>query len=498
MNRHFRRVDHGGDFNVPKQAFGRLDHVELPTAYNRNALLAFDLVDAQYLLDQESAGNALFAANDYQSLAKAWVSWKPQLQASPFEDVPLFRLEVELPISGSWFGTQPLTSPRDPAYAQILTGLERTWFSFSIENFGSAGSIAALIYPNLFGTPKTVWIQGSLPSTQSGRALSHIFSLGRLPAISMGSLAARLSGAHADYLAAYDVGQGNANALLDFRTLPHLHYDHGAGVYRNRHTTPTDLVFCYTAKPPILLSHWDADHWAGAYATQVGSSYPALKQQWIAPMQVVGPLHVAFAHDVIANGGTFETVSAATGSVASTPIAGGRTLTFAIGTGQDRNGTGLVIVVENSSAVGRSSWLLTGDCDYGHFAPVVSSLADPVGLVAPHHGANLMSSSPVPAPSSHGSYRRLIFSFGKDNAHGSTGISHPTALGVDAHSKAGWGHGTWNPKEPGCPLPGADLLATCEHAPGAARGGALIGWHNAPIIAPPPCGSRCTARPTQS
>ena len=120
-------------------------------------------------------------------------------------------------------------------------------------------------------------------------------------------------------------------------------------------------------------------------------------------------------------------------------------------------------------------------------------------MVAPHHGADLDPATPVPAPIPGALYRRLVYSFGANNAHGKTGVCHPTPRGVAAHNHAGWYHGAWPLARPGTPIPGPDVLATCEHLPGVTRGGALVGWDSQPVPFGAPClGKACTTTPTQA
>lgn len=504
MNPHFHRFDNIGD-RIPAHAYGLLDHIEFPAPGSTTALLAFDLVDADWLA-AEGAKNALFAIDNPQAQVKAWqkinqLQDQGQLKTSPFEKAPLYRLEIEVPAQSSWFGFPQLPDPSNTqAFASALSKLEGTWFEFNITHASPSNSNAN-VYATLFAKPTPVIAKGSMPTAKLSKKLSKTFSLTHLPNYSLKQLRDTLSSIGANYLAAYDVGQGNANALLDdnFRGVntPSIYYDLGAGVYRNRHTTPNDLRFCFSQDPVILLSHWDADHWAGTYATMVDLDYPARKLTWIAPRQKVGPVHVAFAYDVTANGGKFYTCSFRNGTLGRAKLKSGQQIKFMIGTGSDRNGTGLVLAIEDSvHGPSPRSWLLTGDCDYSYFINTLAPLP-PVCIVAPHHGATLTTASPVPAPVVPGTYRRIIYSFGAGNSHGKSGVQHPTALGVKIHDSAGWDHGAWSLTNPGTPIPGGDALATCEHSPGKSRGGLLIGWDKAPLAFSSPCGTNCSATLTQ-
>jgi hypothetical protein len=279
----------------------------------------------------------------------------------------------------------------------------------------------------------------------------------------------------------FDVGQGSACALLEASeqdtSIPRLYFDLGAGVYRNKDTTPIDLEFGFYGSPPVVLSHWDSDHWAGAYVANPDAKCPALELTWIAPLQTVGPTHIAFVNDVRNAGGEFLIYSHPNPqNVGVTSLRDGKVVRFMCGTGHGRNDTGLVMAIEKNDDEFPRSWILTGDCDYAHFMKKLTPL-NPVVLVAPHHGANLSPNTPVALPDPQNPYRRLIYSFGKDNKHGKTHVQHPTTNGVNAHDPKKWDHHAWMLHKPGHPLLAqGDVRSTCEHSPGTDRGGILVGW----------------------
>jgi len=495
MNIHF--TDHNDRHEIPKTTFGRLDHVVVPLDDGGTVLLAFDLIDADWL-EKQGNENPLFALSNFDRLATAWKNYRKDIvhttrEVNPFEHAPLFRLELEIQ-SGESLDNFNTWSEN---LLMRWESAESNWLSFDISHSQNGGQRANL-YATLFGRPISVYVNGSMPDIALGTALSTIFSLEDLPVISTNDLEALLSGSQSNYLAIYDVGQGNANALLDKDYLPTLYYDLGAGVYRNALTKPNDLRFCFSKKPIILLSHWDADHWAGAYAIAVDGSYPALERTWIAPCQKVGPLHIAFAYEIFRNGGQLLTYCTQTGAAGATKLSNGHNLKFILGNGKryDRNDTGIVMAVENMNLDPKRSWLLTGDCDYRYFMNNLTQLP-PVAMVAPHHGATINSAT-VPRPIENVNYKRLIYSFGHNNLHGSTNVRHPTKDGVIAHSNAGWWHATWNPLTPGCGDPGGNVLATNDHSSIANRGGALVGWDTAPTILTAPCGGCCTVSPVQT
>lgn len=515
INPHFRNSDSNEDgpiARIPSRGFAKFDHLEID-ADSKTVLLAFDVIDAHWI-EKKGHQDPLMNLERPDDVANAWAQWKHSLAQSaknPFEGMPVYRLEIEVHGGQMLFGLPPLPPSSDARAMHRAAGdLERSWFELEIHNQGSQashpvqGNLLGMIYSGLFTAPAPVYVRGKMPSSRKGKALSKIFSLDNLPVITTGELEDIFSNAEADLLAVYDVGQGNANALMstsgfEGSGVPSHYYDLGAGVYRNKGTTPQPLVFCFTQDPPIILSHWDADHWAGSYAFKVNNAYPALKRTWVAPLQEVGPVHIAFAHDVISNDGKFFIYDPSKGEIGCALLPSGRQIRFTRGNGGDRNGTGIVVVVEDFNRMPARSWLLTGDCDYLHFVSHLQPLP-PIGMVAPHHGADLDKKSPIPKPPLGVRYKRLIYSFGAGNKHGNTPVRHPTTLGVSLHNGADWDHCYWNLVTPGMTIAGGDVLATCEYNPGSSRGGALIGWYCAPspskLLAP--CyGGKCLIPLTQ-
>ncbi|WP_157040533.1 ComEC/Rec2 family competence protein [Polaromonas naphthalenivorans] len=504
MNRHFSRQNDSQP-DVPSRAYGRVDHLERDDKRPNRVLLGIDLIDANWLDHQGVVDPSLDLSLPSEKLDRLWKVRIRSLgpgAANPFENAPLYRLELEIDAGDPLAQNLRVPHHQDPFSRQRVAAMERSWFTLELRP-GANPDNPALLYGGLFAPAAPVTVKGAMPSEQKiAKALDQMFTLRHLTQLTSKDFAREVGTPHADYLAVYDVGQGNANALAVNSygwLVPTLYFDLGAGVYRNAKTRPNDLRFCFSYNPVIVLSHWDADHWAGAYATLVNNTYPALKQKWIAPLQKVGPTHTAFAYDVKISGGTFQTYAGAGGSFGSVLLPGHRTLHYARGSGPDRNGSGLVLVVENNELPPPRSWLLTGDCDYADFVPILNPV-NPIGMVAPHHGASLAPDSPIPPPAAL-PYRRLAYSYGHENAHGNKcpPTRHPTQKGTTAHANAGWNHNAWSLNKPGTTTPGGNVLATCEHAPGTSRGGAVIGWHSPPgpmtLSCPHKlCSAQCTQR----
>ena len=504
MNKHFSRQNESLP-DVPSRAYARVDHLERDDRRPDSVLLGIDLIDANWLDRQGVNDPSLDLSLPSGKLDQLWKVRSRSLgpgATNPFENAPLYRLEIEISAGDPLAQSLRVPHNQDPARRQRVAAMERSWFTLELCS-GANPDSPALLYGGLFAPAAPVTVKGAMPSgPKIAKALSAMFTLRHLPQITPKDFADEVGTPHlnADYLAVYDVGQGNANALAVNHgpLVPTLYFDLGAGVYRNAKSTPDDLRFCFNYNPIIVLSHCDADHWAGAYATLVNDTYPALNQKWIAPLQHVGPTHTAFAYDVVISGGTFLIYAGGRGSSGSMSLPGHRTLRYARGSGPDRNGSGLVLVVENDKFSLPRSWLLTGDCDYVDFVQILKPV-NVIGMVAPHHGASLEPGSPIPSPAAL-PYRRLAYSYGHHNAHGNKHppTRHPTQKGTTAHANAGWDHNAWSLNQPGAPTPGGDVLATCEHAPGTSRGGAVIGWRRppGPMTLSCPC-RQCTAQYAQ-
>jgi hypothetical protein len=476
VNPHFAHPSHdnAAEPALPKRLFALLDHVEEPAPGEATYLMAFDAVSADWFDDNRSTDPL------EQASKRLWDPVRPP-GPSPFERMPLYRIEVEYPIGHGPVGPLSATDFDDTDVPGTgLARLESTWFQFDVSPQEEPDFFKADLYRGMFLAPQTAWVYGSFPTPQQGQALKKIFSLSHLTPISASALRSLVKAASSDFLGVYDVGQGSANALLDARGRATLYYDLGTGVYANRSTAPAALQFCWCgpAAPSVILSHWDADHWAGAYwAASPGGACPALSKTWVAPLQTVGPVHVAFAHDIHTHGKLHLYGGTGTARLSHTDAAG-RMVHMLLGKGSTRNYSGIVLGVEDNARPARS-WLLTGDCDYPYFLTTLG-LPAPVALIAPHHGANLKKTSTPPSPAG-GAYRRIVYSFGPNNKHGK--VHHPTLGGVRPHMAAGWNHGTWStcPPPPGSTIPGQDALATARHNAPQARDSVLVGWSAPPV-----------------
>lgn len=502
-NRHFSALN-GSNENLSPSAshlmairgFGRIHHIEIANAELEKALVAIDLIDADWLT-QAARNEKLFSLESEEDRREAWNEYREKIRKgeqieNPFENAPIFRIEFE-ESRAQLNQNLSITLNDTEDFSELTREMESQWIELYISNSPNDG-ITGLLYVSFLAEPIRVFAKGEQLPQEKNDALSQLFTLEHLKKIDQTGLGSRISESTPAYLAAYDVGQGNSNALLDNDGLPWLYYDLGAGVYQNKKTRPANLHFCFSKKPCILLSHWDTDHWAGAYIPVASYTPSPLSLDWIAPNQIVTPHHLVFAFDIFANGGNLFIYPGASGSILKIN-ASNFSYTLAVGNGPDRNSTGIVFAVEDyaNSDVPQRSWLLTGDCSYSYFLPAIG-IAPPVALIVPHHGAQLHGPTPPPPPHS-GNYRRLIYSYGKNNKHGSAGVRHPTAGCVQAHIIQNWNHWAWVPANAGYPPPpGGDVRPTCLHTPGSFPGGVLIGWQGPPALIPPLCsGTICNA-----
>jgi hypothetical protein len=506
MNRHFMRGDQRPTLDGANAMFAQIERAEPPFAPGAPWLVTLDAIGANWLLAQASIPNQPYFNFANRAAMKAARRDGRQLRfngqrVNPFDAAPLFRIELELQ---NWWSPQPPWFDDDPA-------AEKLWFDVRIDA-SSKLALPANIYSNAFLPPMPAMLTFQRVFGEMETALAELVSLEEdFEEIGETELEDLLRGRAADALGIYHVGQGNANGLLGSSSnckdsAVSIYYDLGCGVYANRGTTPAPLTFCLDLKPPVVLSHWDSDHWMGAYAHEVppgSANYPCLDLNWVAPLQNVTTHHKTFALDVASHGSMRIYRPTSPGAVGTVSLGSpsNTTIQFTAGTGPRRNHSGIVLSVERDMRLPSGnvhSWLLTGDCDYMHFW---KSLSPPnlVGMVVPHHGAARPKSHSTPPPvggaigqNALRPYRRLGYSFGAGNKQ-AYGVVHPVDATVTEHLGSGWDCLPWQSGlNVGNTYPGLDTRATAQHVvPGA--DGILVGWTAPPTLPFPACAS-CTTR----
>lgn len=299
---------------------------------------------------------------------------------------------------------------------------DRAWIELEFDSVGTRQP--ALQYLNLFAAPIERGVRRAnwaLPPLD--RELAAKTSMDDLPDASEEQLAAVLSDvAPADAAAVYDVGQGGCNASLSGGT-PHLYFDFGGGVLANRNTFPTDLTnFCFTQKPPILLSHWDWDHWSSA-----NRDPKAYRQTWIVPRQDgngLGAVHRTFLGRLRQNGTVLVWPKSLTSLNRND-----YEVVQCTGPARNRNDSGLALILNRPERETSQRMLFPGDCSYEHIPPAQAGAF--TSLVCPHHGGRTGSSF-VPAPDGNPA-GRLVYSYGQANCHG-----HPFPEVRADHLAEGW------------------------------------------------------------
>ena len=230
--------------------------------------------------------------------------------------------------------------------------------------------------------------------------------------------------AAAELVATYHVGQGGCNAICDNHGRPKLYFDLGGGTTSNAETYPPGFVICHFGQQPVVLSHWDMDHWA------TGDRDPAcLDHPWVVPDQSVGPTHLKFASRLHAHGNLHVWPAAL-------PRLKAGSLEIVRCTGRSRNNSGLAAIVE---LVGSGSTaypvLLPGDARYSKIP--LGSHCSFGALVASHHGSKSGGAPPPPHPGRH----QLVYLYGAPNSY-----HHPDAAALAVHSATGWSHSMGTPK----------------------------------------------------
>jgi hypothetical protein len=515
MNPHFIRNVPPKDYefdDLPKLAYAQFERVE-PETGPGPWVISLDAISADWIGTEVHANNDFLNVFSLQAMEQAWNNYgaaaarkapstpnrPPQ---NPLANAPLYRVEIDIGIPGIW---SPLHGwiDLDVRGPKDIGDIEREWFDLEFSQVSTPLAHPCRVYPNAFAAPVLAFVCVTrIPRTHRiALGLTRLVSLDDLPEIDAVGIQNFLETCQgAEYLAAYDVGQGNSNGLLapsiTDNHSPILYYDVGCGVYGNAHTTPSPLNFCFQGNPFIVMSHWDSDHWMGV----CGSGSPLLVQgfgvDWIAPYQNITTHHKTFALDIIAQGGTILIYRPATPVVSTASLTPNVQVRFTTGSGSGRNHTGIVLAFEKRFNGNWRSWLLTGDCDYGYMTHL--SPTSTVAVVVPHHGASPATTTAPPPPTpayAATTYVRAIYSFGPGNKHST--VQHPTRATVDKHVLQGWNQGAWAGITPGDSIAGPDILATSQHIAPFARGGCLVGWATPPTLPIAPCMCGCSITLTQ-
>ncbi|WP_378948909.1 hypothetical protein [Paracoccus sp. R86501] len=451
MNRYFIPGEGRRDF--PRRSYAKLDQIEPPNQIEaKDILFAFDAIDAEWpgfhdgLLRLELSPDAEAKLRYFWAQRFAPPSSREIDGTDPFDELPIYRIEITL-------------GRADPLVKKLLDVSDQ-WLEMSLD---TRGGLEVDVFGGLFMAPVPARLAHLPRPAAPAAALTRLFDMEDWPDATEEDLVKTLQiDCRMEQLIMFDIGQGSATALVCECGIPVSYFDVGCGVYRNTKTRPNQISFCTHEPPRVILSHWDADHWAAATLDR-----RLLGMTWIAPRQSISMKHKAFGNNILKAGGRLLIVPTKLSLLKWSAV--GQTLELRRCTGSDRNSSGLALVVEDHAS--QRGWLLAGDAAY-NFVPGALP-HDLAALVVPHHGADM---GPASIPPSAGlGYARLLYSFGPDNAHGRTSVRHPTMAAITAHGSAGWSHGTWAPPPPAMSPAGQPVLATASHLTTHEQGIA-VGW----------------------
>jgi len=440
----------------PRRSYARLDDIEPVAPTGEDPLtFTFDAVDAGW---RGFGSDGLFNPGSDTSMMFAETYWKHRFDGKgrddpdPFDEIPLYRVEIS-------------RFPWEELYDDFPR-TEEPWITLTLTDRDTG--TPATVYGGLFAPPVNAFVEAVAEAPAPSSLLSALFDMEKWPDATNDDIVQALAGRCAlAAMACFDIGQGLASALLCPCGYPVYYFDVGCGSGRNAPTSPPQVDFCTCDSPPVILSHWDTDHWAGA------RRQPALLGlTWIVPRQTISTSHALIGSDILKAGGRLLVV--ANGAPPLTWGTPGQTLDLRRCSGPGRNHSGLALVVTNNA--NKATWVLTGDAGYNfitHHPPPATIAA----MVAPHHGADMGPKS-TPFMRSGQSYARLLYSFGPGNNHGpkKPPVQHPTPAATLAHTSRNWGHGAWPAATPASCVAGADVLATAEH-PGSHLGGVGVTWN---------------------
>lgn len=276
-------------------------------------------------------------------------------------------------------------------------------------------------YPGLFADGVTQASEIKPIDKQLALVLSAAFSFDDIPDDSEANIAGLLDPVPPlDFITVYDIGQGNLNGLWKSGAGARLYYDFGGPVTANRPTFPKNPgKLCFFHTPPVVLSHWDWDHWSSA-----GRYSQILDSHWIVPRcDDPGANHRALAWDLHRRGHLHIWPKGMTEY-------DGQYFRIEKCTGSGRNDSGLAMIVHGEEGPDpRREVLLTGDAAYDCI-PGVTNKARFGAVVASHHGAIVDSISEV-RPSPRGG--ALVYSVGNGNQ-----FCHPRLHAELEYLQAGW------------------------------------------------------------
>lgn len=297
------------------------------------------------------------------------------------------------------------------------------------------------------GTPVTITPKIRLATVEEAQNLDQIAMLEAIPDTSSTEIESALNNgidknSMPMRVAVYDVGQANCNAVVDANIIPRMYFDLGWPWSSKAMPPSTPTLLDLENEAPVVLSHWDFDHWSYAL-DKVGFRGKGLKVKdvalnrfWIARrpevlLHKLGPTHIAFAIELskrqklliwpkdVKNLSTQYLKLIACKKPTLSPLP------------NDRNNNGLAMLLLNDTG----NILMTGDADYSAMTcqPGNEKTTDFLsGMVVPHHGGTLYS--PPPSKPSHATTTpHAVVSAHTGNIYG-----HPSGGELLKCMTAGW------------------------------------------------------------
>ena len=210
--------------------------------------------------------------------------------------------------------------------------------------------------------------------------------------------------------------RGGCNGICDSFGTPLLYFDFGGGIGRNSFTYLNKHKFCFSNTPPIILSHWDKDHWVSAEIDE-----DSLNTNWIVPRQKLGVSHLKLAVKLYKKGNLYIWPS----YLKSMRSKAGMLIK---NTGRSINDSGISLVSRIKYQGSYFTTLFPGDSKYKHIPSINKMKFN--GLIATHHGGHYRSDIHIPFAKRS---NRIVYSYGVNNT-----FDHPRTPTVNKHVNANW------------------------------------------------------------
>lgn len=305
---------------------------------------------------------------------------------------------------------------------------EDRWYNISIDPYkGTTAFLYSDPTASEYNEVKVSNIEYIHRNNKTTKLLENLISLNHIPEANESELYRVLQTEFCDFVACYNIGQGNCCAVCNQRGIPIVYFDFGGGVGRDAHTYPQQIIFCFNASPPIVLSHWHLDHLIS------GLHHPeALNCYWVAPRQSCCPTAVNFANMLYQRKRlllwpqNLNEINIRTGTIIKLPP------------NHSIHKSGLIMLALPKSIYQLNNKdlhekvLLPGDTTYSHIARHsghLSSINNLTGMVTTHHGAY----NPRDVVPKTFTEHIIAYSFGSGNSYG-----HPHPQAFSKHISAGW------------------------------------------------------------